>query len=339
MKVAQVIEPGKLAIVEQPFPSDPETGEIIVKMKAAGICGSDVHVYHGRSAFATYPRIIGHELAGEVYKVGSGVTNVRVGDRVAIDPVNSCGECYACKIGRPNVCRNIKVLAAHIDGGFREYFKINSRNAYKIPEEISWEFAATIEPFSIAAEATDRGSVRSDDTVLICGAGPIGLAILQALKRFGVKVSIMDIVDSRLEKALRMGADLAINSLKIDLEQAVMNFTSGEGVNLIFEATGNIGIVEKCISKLSSQASRIVILGFSSEPAKIAPLDIMRKELDIRGSRLNKHKFPEVIEWLKNKEIDPSKIISHEFSFGDIQNAFDLIDKSPEEVCKVILKF
>lgn len=339
MKVAQVVEPGKLAIVEQPLPSSPDADEIVVKIKAAGICGSDVHVYHGRSAFATYPRIIGHELAGEVYQAGSEVKNVKVGDRVAIDPVNSCGHCYACTIGRHNVCKNVKVFGAHMDGGFREYFKINSRNAFKIPDEVPWEFAATIEPYSIAAESVDRGDVSPDDTVLICGAGPIGLVILQAVKRVGTRIVMADIVDSRLGRASKMGADLVINTKNTDLTKAIMDFTANEGANLIFEATGNIGVLELCVSKLASQAGRVVVLGFPPEPAKISPLDIMRRELDIKGSRLNRYKFPEVIGWLKNKEIDPSQIISHVIPFDEIQKAFDLIDNKPEEVCKVVLKF
>lgn len=339
MKVARVEKPGTLVLAEVPFPSQPDPDEIIVKMKAVGICGSDVHVYHGRSAFAAYPRILGHELAGEVYQTGEKVEHLKVGDRVVIDPVNACGECYACRNGRPNICKNIKVLAAHIDGGFQEYFKVKAQNAYKVPDGISWEYAATAEPYTIAAEAIERGAIRDGDTVLICGAGPIGMVVLQAAKRFHVRIAMLDLVDSRLEIAKSMGAELTINPRTCDPNQAILDFTDGEGVNLIFEATGNIPLIEDCVSKYASQGARLVVLGFPPEPAKIAPLDIMKRELEIHGSRLSRRRFPEVLEWLKNGEVDPSRIITHTFPFAEIQRAMDLIDQKPSEVCKVLLTF
>jgi L-gulonate 5-dehydrogenase len=339
MKAVVVAEPEILNIEERPMPSAPTGTEAVVRIKAAGICGTDSGIYLGRSAFATYPRIIGHEMAGEVYQTGSLVTVLKPGDRVAIDPVVSCGSCYACRIGRRNVCRNVKVLGVHLDGGYSEYIKVDAGNIYKLPDNIPWEFAATVEPFSIAAESIERGRLKPEDSVLICGAGPIGLVILQAVKRIGAHAIIMDMIDSRLEKALGMGADLAVNSKKNDITKVVMDFTGGEGANIIFEATGNLSILELCISKLVSQAGRIVVLGFPAEPAKIAPIDIMKRELDIVGSRLNRNKFSEVIQWLKSNEVDPSKIISHIFPVDKIQEAFDLSDKEPEKVCKIILTF
>ena len=339
MKAVEVIEPGRLVISERPMPSIPEGNEVVVRIKAAGICGSDSHIYHGRSAFASYPRIIGHEMAGEIYQTGNSVDGLKPGDKVVIDPVVSCGSCYACRIGRHNVCSSVKVIGVHLDGGYREYIKVDAGNVYKLPQDMPWEFAATVEPYSIAAESVERGQLTAEDTVLICGAGPIGLVILQAVKRTGARAAVMDIVDSRLEKALSMGADMAINTKRDDLMKSIMDFTGNEGVNLIFEATGNIGIIELSVSRLVSQAGRVVVLGFPTEPARIAPIDIMKRELDIKGSRLNRNKFPEVIEWLKAKEVDPSKLISHVFPFDEIQKAFDLSDAEPENVCKIILTF
>lgn len=339
MRSIVVEKPGRLTIAESPMPPSPGEDEVVVKIKAVGICGSDSHIYHGRSAFATYPRIIGHEMAGEIYQKGSGVKDLKPGDRVAIDPVVSCGKCYACSIGRHNVCSSVKVLGVHMDGGYRDYIGINACNVYKLPENIPWEHAAAVEPFSIAAESVDRGRVSPRDSILICGAGPIGLVILQAVKRIGAKVMIMDIVDSRLEKARGMGADAAVNPKKADLAAAVIDFTGGDGVNLIFEATGNLNILELCVSKLVSQAGRIVVLGFPAEPAKIAPIDIMKRELDILGSRLNRNKFSEVIKWFEAGEVDPSGIISHVFPMERVQEAFNLSDNEPDKVCKIILTF
>jgi len=339
MKSIVIPKPGEISVLERPMPAEPDKDEVIVRVKAAGICGSDLHIYHGRSAFATYPRVIGHEIAGEIYKAGSMVKDFKPGDKVAVDPVISCGECYACRIGRHNVCSSVKVLGVHVDGGYSKYIKVNAGNVHRIPDYLSWEEAAVIEPFSIAAEAVDRGRLCAGDSVLICGAGPIGLVILQAVKRVGAKAMIIDIIDSRLERAKEMGADQVVNTGKTDLEKVVMDFTNSEGVNLIFEATGSISLFELCVSRLVSQAGRIVVLGFPEEPAKIAPIDIMKRELDIVGSRLNRNKFPEVIRWLEAKEIEPSAIISHVFPMERVKGAFRLYDEEPEKVCKIILTF
>ena len=339
MKVVQVVKPGVVTVAERENPGTPGREEVVVRMKAVGICGSDIHVYHGNSAFASYPRVIGHELAGEVCAVGEGVRGLQVGDHVVIDPVISCGQCYACRIGRNNVCSNIKVLAAHIDGGCQEFFKIRRQNVYKISPEIPWNMAATAEPYSIAAEALDRGKVMAGDKILICGAGPIGMVILQALQQYDVEVMVADIVAERLERAAKMGAARVVDSGAHDLLREIQDFTNGEGVNLIFEATGNIALFEQCVSQFISPAGRVVVLGFPPQPAKIAPLDIMKRELEICGSRLNRHKFPQVISWLENGQVDPGMIVTHHFHFDEVQRAFELIEKAPEKVCKVILSF
>ena len=339
MKVIQVNKPGELVVAERPMPEAPGNGEAIVRIKAAGICGSDVHIFHGKNPFATYPRIIGHEAAGEVTNVGAGVSNVNVGDHVAIDNVFSCGKCYACKVGRSNVCSSVKVLGVHIDGVFAEYVKVPADHLYVLPEHLPWELAATVEPYAIAAEAMDRGQVTAADSVMICGAGPVGLVILQACRSIGARVLITDVVDSRLAKAMAMGADATVNTLREDLAKAVMDFTGGEGVNVAMEATGVIPVLEQIIAGLVSPAGRVVVLGFPVEPAKISPADIMKRELDIKGSRLNNHKFGEVIGWFAEKKVDPSGIVSHVLPYTDVGKGMDLFTHNPEEVCKIILTF
>ncbi len=339
MKVIQVNKPGELGIIDKPEPTAPAAGEAIIRIKAAGICGSDVHIFHGKNPFAIYPRILGHEAAGEVVRIGEAVTNVKVGDHVVVDNVFSCGKCYACRIGRPNVCINVKVLGVHIDGVFSELLKLPADHLYPVPGDLSWEMAATMEPYAIAAEAVDRGQVNAGDTVLICGAGPIGLVILQACKSLGARVLIMDIVDSRLQAAQAMGADAVVNTKTSDLETAVKAFTDGEGINVAMEATGVISILELIIAKLMSPAGRVVVLGFPVEPAKIAPADIMKRELDIKGSRLNNRKFAEVVRWFDEKKVDPTGLVSHVLPYTDVEKGMELFANHPEEVCKILIKF
>lgn len=339
MKAVEVTLPKQLMVADLPTPEGPGAAEVLIKVKAAGVCGSDVAIYHGKNAFATYPRIIGHEFAGEVVALGSEVGHLEVGDKVAVDPVVACGSCYACNLGRHNVCKSVNVLGVHRDGGFREYIVVMANQAHKLPVELPWEQAAMVEPFSIAAQSISQGRLTASDTVMICGAGPIGLAILQAVKMVGAKVAIMDIVDSRLTRAKKMGADLVINTAKSDLVQEMLAFTQGNGASVIFEATGNVKVLEQCIRDIVAIAGRIVVLGISSEAAQIAPIEFMRREMEIIGTRLSRNKFPEVIEWFRSGSVNPAGLVSHIFEVNDAQKAFELIDNQSEDVCKVVLKF
>ncbi len=203
MKSVVIEKPNTLLLEERPVPQ-PQAGEVRVKIKLAGICGSDSHIYRGHNPFAKYPRVIGHEFFGIIDAVGEGVESSRLGERVSVDPVISCGHCYPCRIGKPNVCTSLVVLGVHRDGGFSEYAVVPARNAWKIPDAINDEHAVMVEPFTIAANATGQLNPREDDIALIYGAGPMGLTTVQALK--GVykvgQVIVADRIDERLEALL-----------------------------------------------------------------------------------------------------------------------------------------
>lgn len=339
MRAIEVTGPGVVRVVERPMPPAPGAGEVLVKVKTAGICGSDSHIYHGKNAFATYPRIIGHEFAGEVAATGAAVADLKAGDRVTVDPVVSCGRCYACRIGRNNVCQEINVLGVYRDGGFCDYIAVSASQVHRLPAGLAWEQAALIEPYTIAAQSAAQGRLTGDDTVLICGAGPIGLVLLEAAKIAGARAAIFDIVDSRLERAVALGADLAVNSRSGDLVGEIMRFTGGNGASLIFEATGNVKILELCITHLAAIAGRIVVLGFGPVPAQVPPVELMRRELELIGTRLNLNRFPQVIGWFEKGLVHPDRIISHVINMKDIKQAFDLMEQPPADVCKVVLRF
>lgn len=338
MKALEINAPGSIQIVERSIPA-PSADEVLIHVKAAGICGSDTHIYHGKNAFATYPRVVGHEFVGEIAGLGQNISDLKIGTPVTVDPVIACNDCHACHIGRPNVCKSLRVLGVHIDGGFQEYIAVNRKNVYVLPQGIPWELAALIEPYSIAAQVKERGHIGIDDTVLICGAGPIGLIILQMAKMVGAKTAIMDIVDSRLKRATELGADLTINSKKQNVVDEMNRFTDNEGANLVYEATGNINVLETCITKIAASAGRIVVLGFSQEEVKIPQIAIMSRELEIIGTRLNNKKFPEVISWFEEKRIHPEKILSHTFPFQKAKDAFALMEEAPDSVYKIVLTF
>jgi len=338
MKAVRVITPNNLEICEVPMPKIINGDEVLIKVKAAGICGSDIHIYHGTSPVATYPRVIGHEVVGEVQEIGEKVTKLQVGDHVVMDPVVGCGECYPCSMGRPNVCSYLKVRGVHLDGGYQEYIVLPESGTHKISKELGWEEAVLIEPFTIAAQIMSRGEVTKKDTVFIMGAGPVGLCAVQAVRRIGARCIISDLVDTRLELAKKMGADITINPSKQNVEEIIMNETNDLGVSVVIDAVCIPQTFEQAV-KLASSAGRVVLLGFTDSPSKIAQLDIVKKELDIKGSRLHSNKFPQVIEWFNKKEVDPKLLISHVFNFKDIKKAIAQVENNPIETYKVILKF
>lgn len=337
MKSVVIEQPNQLNLAERPLP-EPAAGEVRVNIKLAGICGSDSHIYRGHNPFARYPRVIGHEFYGLIDAVGEGVSPSRIGERVAVDPVISCGHCYPCSVGKPNVCTELVVLGVHRDGGFSEYAAVPARNAWVIPDTISDEDAVMVEPFTIAANVTGQVQPRENDVALIYGAGPMGLTTLQVLK--GVynvqQVIVVDRIDERLAMAQRSGADRVINNSQQTLPDAPAQ--AGIKPTLIVDAACHPSILQEAIT-LASPAARIVIMGFSSEPCTIAQQGITGKELSIFSSRLNANKFPVVIDWLARGLIDPGKLVTHKFAYHHVTDAIELFEKDQRRCCKVLLTF
>ena len=337
MKSIVVKKPNELEIEEREVPQ-PAKGEVRVKVKLAGICGSDSHIYRGHNPFAKYPRVIGHEFFGIIDEVGEGIDPSRIGERVSVDPVISCGCCYPCSVGRPNVCLSLTVLGVHRDGGFSQYATVPSNNAYTIPDEISDEFAVMIEPFTIAANATGHLKPTADDIALIYGAGPMGLTSVQALKGvYQVKqVIVVDRIDERLAMAQKSGADKVINNTDLSLKEELEKLNIKPTV--IIDAACHPSILQEAIT-IASPAARILIMGFSSDPCQITQQGITSKELSIFSSRLNANKFPVVIDWLKKKLIDPQKLITHQFDYTQVVQAIETFEKDQKHCCKVLLTF
>lgn len=337
MKSIVIKKPNDLVIEERDIPL-PAKDEVRVKVSLAGICGSDSHIYRGHNPFAKYPRVIGHEFFGVIDAVGEGVDTSRIGERVSVDPVVSCGHCYPCSIGKPNVCTSLVVLGVHRDGGFSEYAVVPAKNAYLIPDEIPDEFAVMVEPFTISANVTAQVKPTSQDTVLIYGAGPMGLTSVQVLK--GVyqakEVIVVDRIPERLAMAKNCGADRIINNASLSLKDELDKLNIKP--TLIIDAACHPSILQEAIT-IASPAARIAIMGFSSEPCQISQQGITSKELSIFSSRLNAEKFPLVIEWLKDKKIDPLKLITHRFEYKKVVEAIQVFEKDQKSCCKVLLTF
>ncbi|AEN64743.1 Alcohol dehydrogenase GroES domain protein [Enterobacter soli] len=337
MKSVVIQKPNELVIEERTLPA-PAAGEVRVKIKLAGICGSDSHIYRGHNPFAKYPRVIGHEFFGVIDAVGEGIDASRVGQRVSVDPVISCGHCYQCSVGKPNVCASLVVLGVHRDGGFSEYAVVPAKNAWVIPDAIPDKHAVMVEPFTIAANVTGQAKPTEQDVALIFGAGPMGLVTVQALKGvYKVKqVIVVDRIDERLAMAERSGADWVFNNV----ERSVQSVLEEKDIKptLIIDAACHPSILQEAIN-LAAPAARIVLMGFSSEPSQIVQQGITGKELSIFSSRLNAHKFPVVIEWLEKGLIDPEKLVTHTFDYHHVTDAIELFEKDQRQCCKVLLTF
>lgn len=338
MKAIKVIEPFKVEIVDVPKPEIKNDDDVIVRITSGGICGSDIGIYNGTNSLATYPRLIGHEFGGIVTETGKDVTSVKAGDKVAVDPVISCGHCYACRIGRHNVCSALEVMGVHRDGGFAEFVCAPEANIHKFHKDFDESFLGLVEPFTIGVEINRRGQITKGDKVLIMGSGPIGIAAMQVAKRNGAEVIMTDPVKERLDKALSMGADEVVLVSEENLEERLLKFTDGEGIPVIVDTVCIPSSFEQSV-QLACPAGRIVVLGLKNVPSQITMADITKKELTIAGSRLNNNCFDEVIAGFEDGTLHPEQLMTKSYNYKDIMEALTMITEHPQDVLKLVLKF
>ena len=339
MKGIQIVKPEQLRVIEMDVPELDDTNNVLVRIKAAGICGSDVGIYHGTNAAATYPRVIGHEMVGEVVRTASTAKKVKVGDRVIIDQVTSCGHCWACRHNRPNVCQQLQVRGVHIDGGYREYMAVPDTDCYLLPDGLRYEDAVLIEPTTIALQACSRAQITPDDEVLILGVGARGSRMLSIARLSGARIIVADVVDERLKEALENGADHAINLMKEDLDERLKAYTTDAyGPTLSIDCACTKDSLGTLI-RVSGNAGRIITMGFSVAPTEVTNFGITSKELDIRGSRLQNKKFQDAIDLIREGKIDLDHRISHTFHFLEAQKAFDFNDSRDPSIRKIVLTF
>ena len=339
MKAIQIVKPGELRVIDMEKPVIDAENNVLVKIKASGICGSDVGIYHGTNAAATYPRVIGHEIVGEVVEVGPGVKTRKVGDRVIIDQVTACGKCYACRKGRPNVCQHLAVRGVHIDGGYREFMAVPEKDCYPLPDFLEYKDAVMIEPTTIAVQCCSRAQLEAEDDVLIIGAGALGSSLLRIIRLFKPhSITVADIDQPKLDEAMKNGATAVINSKNEDLVARAKELTGGYGPTVTIDAACVKGsLLSAC--QAAGNATRVMTMGFSVAPDEINQFVITSKELDIRGSRLQNRKFGEVIKLVNEGKVELRGTVSHTFPFLEAQKAFDFVDSRDPSIRKISLVF
>ncbi|MEO5756335.1 MAG: zinc-binding alcohol dehydrogenase family protein [Mesorhizobium sp.] len=326
MRAAIFDAPLSIRMAEAPKPV-PQAGEVLVRVKAAGLCAGDLYIYTGRNPYVSYPRIGCHEIAGVVEAYGAGTTGPTIGTRVVVDPFIGCGHCYPCRIGKRNCCANLTIVGVHREGGFADFVTAPVQNLNLVPETLTDFEAAFAEPVAIGVQGCRRGMVTAEDTVLVLGAGPIGLAIVEVARALGAKVYATDLSAERLSTAGDLGAIPIAGGA--GLVERVLEITDGEGMPVVMEATGAAPVMEQTID-LVAAGGRIVILGLVKKGVGITfpGLDFTRKEVTILGSRASVDCFPEALALLGSGKIHYPKVASS-FALSEAPAVFQKLADNP----------
>jgi L-iditol 2-dehydrogenase len=336
MKQAIMVEPGKIEFNDVPVP-EVKPDQIKVKMKRIGVCGSDIHVNHGKHPYTSYPVVQGHEVSAEVVEVGSEVTNVKVGDKVTIQPQVVCGKCYPCTHGMYNDCEELKVMGFQTTGMASEYFVVDAKLALTLPENMSWDHGAMIEPLAVAVHAVRRAGDVKGKKILVLGGGPIGNLVAQTAKGLGAEaVLISELSQYRLEAARKCGIKTIDGNNEDLLESIIKNFGE-ERADYIFECVG-INATTKQAIEYARKGSTIVIVGVFADLGTINMGFVQDHELSLLGSAMYRvEDYIKAIELVNDGLIDFDTLITHRFTFNDYTKAYALIDEQKDKAMKVMI--
>lgn len=314
MRAAVWEKPGQLKVQERPDPS-PGPAEIVVRVGACGMCGTDVHIAEGEFPPTPYPIVPGHEFAGEVVEVGADVDDVAVGDHVAVDPSLFCGHCDYCRVQRGNLCRNWNAIGDTVDGAFAELVKAPARNAYRLPDGTSLRTGALVEPLACAVHGARRLEVGTGDSVLVTGAGTMGLLLLQLLRHGGAAgVTVVDRNEQRLEVASELGADA--------VETDVAAAADGDGFDIVVDATGVPAVIQQGVDAVR-RGGKLMIFGVAPEEARveISPFRIYNDEVTVVGSMAVLYTFVQAIELLRGGTVQTDPLLTHTFPLDGFEDA------------------
>ncbi|MFB6342045.1 zinc-binding dehydrogenase [Saccharicrinis sp. FJH62] len=344
MKAVALTNIKTLEVVDIPDVNEPGKGEVLIKVKSVGVCGSDMHYYRtGRigSQVVAYPFVLGHEFAGEIVKVGEGVKNVKPGSRVAVDPAMSCGKCDQCRAGREHTCRNLTFLGnpGQSDGCMKEYIVMPANTCFELPEKLSFDDGMLCEPFSIGIYAVKSFGNVSGLDIGILGFGPIGMSVLSALKPNNPSsVIVSEKLDYRLYTAETFGADYAINPLKENLVEKA-NALYENQLDVVFECCGQQDAVAQAIEMLKPGGT-LMIVGIPEFDAWHLPVDqLRRKEITIKNVRRQNHCMQDAIDMLAGVSSDLKQMITHRVDYTKSQDVYDLVEAYKDNVMKAVVTF
>jgi len=328
-------KPFELDVIEVDKPAV-EIGHAIVRVKRIGVCGTDLHAYQGNQPFFTYPRILGHELAGIIDSIGENSDGLKPGDPVAVLPYLECGECIACRMGKTNCCAEVNVIGVHSDGGMQEWISIPADHLVKA-DGLDLDETALVECLAIGAHAVKRAGIQSNEYVLIIGAGPIGLGTMQFAKAKGAKVIAMDLVDSRLSFCKQeLGVDFTINAAS-DAKTALAEMTGGDFPTVVMDATGNAKSMGNAINFLS-HGGKLVYIGLFIGDFQLNDPEFHKREATLLSTRnATRSDFLQVIDLMHKGTVKAGPLITHRADFTNLKDEFPKWIHPDSDVIKAIV--
>ena len=336
MKAIVIDKPYEVEIRDVPMPTVGE-GEALLRVLYVGICGADVASYTGNQPFTTYPRIPGHEFSAEIIEIPENDNGLKKGDVVTCNPYFNCGKCYSCERGHVNCCTDNRTMGVQRDGAFCEYISMPVERIYPGMGLTAQELAL-IEPFSISRHAISRAAIRPTDSVLIVGAGPIGLFALLAAKQFAGKIAVADVLNNRLDLAMSYGADGVVNTATEDIAKFTEEFTDGRGFDVCIEACGRPETFLMCIDE-AAYAANIILIGNGKRETTFLHSIILKKELNIFGSRnAMKQDFLDNIELAASGKVDLMKMVSGVYEMDKAADAFDALAHNKGDLAKLLIR-
>lgn len=330
-------EPGKIEFRDIPVP-EPGEGQVLIKIMEIGVCGSDIHVYHGEHPFTSYPVTQGHEVSGIIEKLGAGVDDLKVGQKVTIQPQVVCGECWPCRNGKYNLCESLKVMGFQTTGVASEYFAVDAGKVTPLPEKMSLEEGAMIEPLAVAVHAVRRAGDVCGKDICVLGAGPIGILVAQAAKGLGAgRVMVTDVSDLRLEKARECGADMVVNTRERDFGEAFLEFFGPDKADVIYDCAGNDITMGQAI-KYARKGSTIILVAVFAKMANVDLAVLNDHELDLNTSMMYRSEdYEKAIELAGTGKVQLLPLLSKRFPFREYLAAYKYIDENRESTMKVLI--
>ena len=337
MLQAIMTEPGKIEFreIERPVPGD---GQVLVQMKRIGVCGSDIHVYHGRHPYTGYPIVQGHEVSGIVAEVGRRVEGLAVGERVTLMPQITCGACYLCQHGSYHICESLKVLGFQADGAAQEFFPVDAEKVLKVPEHVSLDQAAMIEPVSVAVHALSRAGDVRGKRVLVLGAGTIGNLVAQVAQASAARaVMITDVSPYKLNKARQCGIEFVANPHEEDLGQALVRNFGPDRADLILECVGAQETISQAI-QYARKGTTIVVVGVFGKKPEVDLGLVQDRELSLVGTLMyQKRDYERAIELVAGGKLRLNEMITHHFPFRKYLDAYRTIEEAQGNIMKVMI--
>jgi len=337
MKQALMTAPGRIEFRDVPMPAL-APGQVLVRMKKIGVCGSDIHVYHGKHPYTSYPVVQGHEVSGVVERVGDGVRDFIPGDAVTFQPQVTCGTCYSCTHGAYHICDDLKVMGFQTTGAASEFFAVDAQKVLKLPRSISLEHGAMVEPLAVGVHALGRSGGAAGKKVLVLGAGPIGnLAAQAALGLGAASVLLTDVSDWRLELAGRCGIAHRVNSAKLDLGQALRDNFGPNKADLILECVGAQKTVEQAVA-LARKGTDIVVVGVFGDKPVVDMGVVQDRELRLVGTLMYQEPdWRKAIALIEQGKVNLAPLVTHRYKFADYLEAYRYIDANRERAMKVMI--